>query len=1303
MLRAFFARAALLLTLSVLVFGCSSGSKADGEGQVSSRSLALDAGPDAEPPDAGGDAAPTDGGGGDAAPACSIDADCGNGCGVCTAGVCSAAANTVVCRAAAGLCDVAETCDGVSTACPTLNAKQPATHVCRAANGTCDPEEKCDGTSNACPVNAFAATTVVCRAVTPGNTCDVEEKCDGAGSCPVDGFAASTVECRAGNGTCDPAEKCTGSGPVCPANAFAATTVQCRAVNGPCDVAETCDGAGACQSDVFASGNVCRAAIHPLCDIAEVCSGASAACPGDTFAPTSTACRPSVGICDAAESCDGAGHCPADGKFGSGIVCNAPIVGNDCDAPEVCDGVNNGCPADVNRPSGFVCRAAAVGKLCDVPESCTGLSKQCPSDGFRATGFVCRVSADLCDAPEACTGNADCPPDLPRPSSFVCHEKANPNDPTSCDVEETCDGVSFACPPDITKPSGSVCRPAIPQQPCDQEEVCNGASKACPVNGNKPAGSSCSDGFDCTETDKCDQGGRCLGTPNDNRCPNEDCAFVFCSATLGCQHTLSDTTKQCRPAAGSCDVPEFCDGQNGACPGDVRKPGTTVCQALSCANATVKPQILCDGASATCPAVADISCGNFACGSPTECRTTCITSDDCGPAFYCLNNDCIPRIGAGQPCASDAECSASNNHCVDKVCCDTTCTGQCEACNLPGKAGTCSGVTGKPVMPRELCVTDGTKCDGFCDPSNRTACQFPTKDTSCRDAACDPAANAAVAESFCTGKGTCALTTAMACQPYVCAGSACGGDCKADAQCAKDAYCQAGKCTAKAPLADACTSDKQCGSGHCADGVCCDSACTGQCEACSGVTGAKDGTCSAVSGSPIGKKPACAESDPACGGSCDGKNRLSCIYPGQGKVCRAGACADGKATAAASCDGQGACPAVTSVSCEKGCEGALCAGDECLADSDCESGKFCAAGVCTTKAAPGSACSTASACATGFCTDGVCCDSACLGQCEACDASGSVGTCSAAPKGDSPHGGRSACASDGSSCGGSCDGATRDRCKYPFDVVCRAGACTPGATADDPGIAVVEATCMGNGACPAEQQQLCGVNGCDNKNKQCDGACAADEKACKSGEYCAAGECVAQLDPGTACANDAQCGSKFCVDGVCCDTRCGDQCAACDVPGAVGTCTAVSGGVHGGRAACAGFGTCGAACDGEVVASCSLPDETVSCGEPFCSAGVKGAAPLCNGQGVCAPAVSTECKSFECEGSECSTKCVRDSDCTKERVCEKGECVGPTLIAAVDKGSCGCAVPGSRTRTPAGVLVLLGSLALFALRRRRAA
>jgi hypothetical protein len=58
------------------------------------------------------------------------------------------------CRAAAGPCDVAESCTGASAACPS-DAFRPASTICRPATGACDPAESCTGDSAACPTDVF--------------------------------------------------------------------------------------------------------------------------------------------------------------------------------------------------------------------------------------------------------------------------------------------------------------------------------------------------------------------------------------------------------------------------------------------------------------------------------------------------------------------------------------------------------------------------------------------------------------------------------------------------------------------------------------------------------------------------------------------------------------------------------------------------------------------------------------------------------------------------------------------------------------------------------------------------------------------------------------------------------------------------------------------------------------------------------------------------------------------------------------------------------------------------------------------
>src|SRR5207302_1396874 len=142
------------------------------------------------------------------------------------------ASSGTVCRAAAGACDVAESCTGTSAACPP---DTKSTAVCRAAAGSCDLAESCDGLSADCPADTFKPATVECRPA--AGVCDVAESCDGtSAACPADG--KSTVVCRAAAGVCDTAESCDGVHDDCPADAVQPAGRVCRPAAGVCDLAE---------------------------------------------------------------------------------------------------------------------------------------------------------------------------------------------------------------------------------------------------------------------------------------------------------------------------------------------------------------------------------------------------------------------------------------------------------------------------------------------------------------------------------------------------------------------------------------------------------------------------------------------------------------------------------------------------------------------------------------------------------------------------------------------------------------------------------------------------------------------------------------------------------------------------------------------------------------------------------------------------------------------------------------------------------------------------------------------------------
>lgn len=320
---------------------------------------------------------------------------CGGGvadCQVCSIaaggtanGTCGMAKMGSTCRSAKSVCDVAETCDGMSGSCPA-DAFKPATTECRTASGACDVAEYCTGSSTTCPSDNLKPMGAECRASV--GACDIAEKCSGSSIlCPTDSFKANTSECRGAAGICDVGEYCTGTGPACPSDSFKAKTTTCRAAAGPCDASETCTGTGAsCPTDAFLpKTSECRG-VAGACDVAETCTGTAIDCPTDTFKPKASMCRNATDACDAAEFCSGGeADCPTDAFKAAGTECRA--VAGACDVAESCTGGSAGCPKDSFKPAASVCRP--VSGECDVEEACTGSAAACPTDAFVAAGTSC--------------------------------------------------------------------------------------------------------------------------------------------------------------------------------------------------------------------------------------------------------------------------------------------------------------------------------------------------------------------------------------------------------------------------------------------------------------------------------------------------------------------------------------------------------------------------------------------------------------------------------------------------------------------------------------------------------------------------------------------------------------------------------------------------------------------------------------------------------------------------------------------------------------------------------------------------
>lgn len=500
-----------------------------------------------------------------------------------------------ICREAAGICDIAETCDGTDIACPA-DETRGSDYLCRESSGDCDVDEYCDGSNPLCPENTFKPSSFVCRGLAGG--CDIVEKCTGvSATCPEDTVQSDGLICRLAEGLCDVTETCDGSSPICPEDVLVQANTVCRESQGQCDVQEVCSGDNPlCPTDSFVADTVVCRESNGTCDRAEYCPGNSAFCPVDSLESASTICREADGGCDEPEYCDGVTNvCPVDEIKSNGEVCRD--IRGLCDIAENCDGASKDCPADEVLPAETTCRGS--NGVCDVVEKCDGVNFECPQDEFLDNSNECRPSQGLCDIVEYCSGeSASCPSDTYMPTNAICRDSQgdcdvielctgnSPNCPADivkdinvscrsadgfCDVAEYCDGNNPVCPVNNFKDSSVECRAA--NGICDAVEYCTGSDSDCPADAYKAQGESCDDNNDCTSDDVCDGLGfiilNCNGTEyscNDNGTCNDFDDICSCNeGYTGDYCDICDTDYQDNDNNGTCEY--ACSHPSiGACP-----------------------------------------------------------------------------------------------------------------------------------------------------------------------------------------------------------------------------------------------------------------------------------------------------------------------------------------------------------------------------------------------------------------------------------------------------------------------------------------------------------------------------------------------------------------------------------------------------------------------------------------------------------------------------------------------------------------------------------------------------------------
>ncbi|MFH1642724.1 MAG: LamG-like jellyroll fold domain-containing protein [Nanoarchaeota archaeon] len=447
---------------------------------------------------------------------CQDNGNCASLDAVCADGLCNVQNNfceqqfldsNTVCRVVAGVCDVAESCNGNSADCP-VDLFKPTTERCddnflcsSAGDDGYNSEYNvpsrgyCDGLGN-CDSGSIVA-----------DACDLAEGTllEGSGlSICVDGEQACIDSCT--DGVNNDEDACTDGAD---ADCGGTETVCDDDVDNDCDgntdeydtdcfecvpgQEEFC-GSGDCQgtktclngfwSDCTTRGTDCGLCCTcednnepvPAVDLGQDdecpvfnCDGLDTICVDYSpvqyckgidecadnvqddcnifsYAQSTTVCRASEGTCDPEESCTGSsGVCPVDIKLQD--VCR-PSEG-DCDVVEYCDGSNDDCPVDAVQTQGFECREKQG--VCDVIEYCDGTSVDCPTD--LKSDAMCRDSQGVCDILEYCDGSGnDCPADQDELQGVECRGAVS-----NCDIAEECTGSGPECPEDLFKPTTEVC------------------------------------------------------------------------------------------------------------------------------------------------------------------------------------------------------------------------------------------------------------------------------------------------------------------------------------------------------------------------------------------------------------------------------------------------------------------------------------------------------------------------------------------------------------------------------------------------------------------------------------------------------------------------------------------------------------------------------------------------------------------------------------------------------------------------------------------------------------------------------
>ncbi len=351
----------------------------------------------------------------------------------------------------------------------------------------------------------------------------------------------------------------------------------------------------------------------------------------------------------------------------------------------------------------------------------------------------------------------------------------------------------------------------------------------------------------------------------------------------------------------------------------------------------------------TCPAPG----GFCSCYGP---QSTCTLDDECCSDTRCLNGRCCLNDGTDHFQQDPLSCCSGII--ADRVCCSTSCEGECNQCNVAGSLGTCVDVNSN-CLDMDPCTsnvcTAGT-CSFPTVPDGSSTPDLPSGQICCDGEPC--AAVDACTPACCTS-GACNAISSCPQGTEYCVGGNCvecltASDCTSSEDFCVETLCSANQCVDR-PI-DCSELDSTCHTGTCFNGTCfADQDEVG--TACDAGEACLIGACDA-SGQCIGTPRDCSDLDDLCmTGICDAETGdCEVVYEengtdcGQGAVCFNGLCicgegrivCDDQCVAGECCDasdcigaaGGSSCGALTCVDhvCVGGSDDDVCEDDSCCCD-----------------------------------------------------------------------------------------------------------------------------------------------------------------------------------------------------------------------------------------------------------------------------------------------------------------------------------------------------------------------------------